>query len=114
MINNFEQGHQIKATTGHHLLCTLVHTGLDDAGRSHSMYFATTEKGHEVKLRFETQLSGQLQDVNACFTVVEMESRGVERAIGELVRQFPRGAREQRKDRDRRVLKHIWYHVLGE
>lgn len=109
-----KQGHQIEATTGHHLLCTLVHTKLDDAGRSQSTYFTTTDMGRQVKVRFDTNLSGQLDDIETCFSYVDMDARGVDREIGKIVRQFARSLNEHRKDRDRRVLNCIWYHVLGE
>lgn len=112
--SRFQQGMQIEATTGHHLLCTLVHTGLDDAGRSHSLHFATTERGREVKLRFNSNLAVQLQDMDACFKVVEMDDRGADCAVVEVVTSFTRSPGEQLKDRHRRVLNAIWSYVWGK
>ncbi|KAF9070965.1 hypothetical protein BDP27DRAFT_1362197 [Rhodocollybia butyracea] len=66
----------IEATTGYHLICTLMHTGTDGAGRNQSLHFAMTEQGRLVKLNYNTNLSGQLDEMSACFKVVEMEGRG--------------------------------------
>lgn len=67
-----------------------------------------------VKERFASKMDAQVSQIEALFTVIEMDSQGVQAEIAKLSAECSRRGNEQLKDWERRSLNTLFKFDIGE
>jgi hypothetical protein len=92
----------------------LITSQRDRAGRSNSVFFAATAEGQKVKETFGSKVDAQITQLEALFTMQEVDTRNVDRELNKLVNSFARTPAEKNvKDTDQRVLNAVLQYDLG-
>lgn len=67
-----------------------------------------------VKEKFASKMDAQVSQIEALFTVIEMDAQGIQAGIMSLAAECSRRPKEQLKDWERRCVKTLFKSDIGE